>query len=40
MYKNNFQFNWVSWSNLYLGNVPLVNIANKQTHKTLNNNTK
>ena len=25
-----FQFNCVNWSNLYLGSVPLVPIANKQ----------
>jgi len=35
-----FQFNWVSWSNLYLGNVPLVAIAITQKIKTLVNNTK
>lgn len=30
-----FQFNCVNWSNLYLGNVPLVAIANKQTKSVL-----
>jgi len=30
-----FQFNCVNWSNLYLGNVPLVPIANKHISKVL-----
>ncbi len=30
-----FQFSWVIWSNLYLGNVPLSAIAIKQIIKIL-----
>jgi hypothetical protein len=30
-----FQFNCVNWSNLYLGNVPRVAIANKQIKRVL-----
>lgn len=40
IYIKCFQFNCVNWSNLYLGNVPLVAIAVTQKIKILNNNTK
>lgn len=40
MYIKCFQFNWVNWSNLYLGNVPLVAIAITQNINILNNSTK
>lgn len=36
----NFQFKYENWSNLYLGKVPRVNIANIQKNKILTNNTK
>jgi hypothetical protein len=35
-----FQFNWVIWSNLYRGNVPLVAIAKTQSISTLINKIK
>lgn len=40
IYIKCFQFNWVNWSNLYLGSVPLVAIAVTQKINILNNNTK
>jgi hypothetical protein len=30
-----FQFNWVAWSNLYLGKVPLTAIANIHNNTVL-----
>lgn len=35
-----FQFSWVNWSNLYLGNVPLVAIAKTHKIKIFTNKTK
>ncbi len=40
IYIKCFQFNWVNWSNLYLGRVPLVAIAMTQNIRTLVNSTK
>ena len=34
-----FQVNWLNWSNLYLGTVPLIAIANIHKKKTLVNKT-
>lgn len=38
IYMKCFQFNWVAWSNLYLGKVPLIAIANIQINNVLNIN--
>lgn len=38
--KKCFQFNWVNWSNLYLGTVPRVAIAKTHIIKTFINKTK
>lgn len=35
-----FQFIWVNWSNLYLGKVPRVAIANTHINKTFINKIK
>lgn len=40
IYIKCFQFNWVNWSNLYLGNVPLVAIATTQNINILKSKTK
>jgi hypothetical protein len=33
-----FQVNWISWSNLYLGNVPRIKIPKRVTQSVLKNN--
>ena len=38
MNKKCFQFSWVAWSNLYLGNVALTAIENKITKIVLKTN--